>query len=263
MDDFPDQMDFKGKRVFFLYPHSVIQNEMINELIKSEYEIYLIPDHIKATRLFHQYASSIVFINIDEVLKEPEWEGYIKSLLADPELDSLRIGILTYNNSPELAQKYLMDMMVPCGFIKLSLGLKESTDIVLKVLEANEAKGRRRFLRVKCPEGSATFNLRQPNRTVTGLILDISSVGMAVAFDNSVNFTARTLLQDMQLKLKNYLCMVTAIVMGTRADESGRTVYILLFDAKLPQEARHKIRNYIQLNLQTSIEHEIKQLPSA
>lgn len=262
MEDSSIQQDFKGKRVFFLYPHSVIQNEMVGELIKNEFEIYLLPDHHKASNLFRQYPDSIVFINIDEILKEPEWEAFIKGLQGDSDLTDLKIGILTYNNSPELAQKYLMDLMVPCGFIKLSLGLRESTDIILKVLEANEAKGRRRFLRVRCPEGTASLNLKQPNKVVTGAIIDVSSVGMAVVFDHGVTFPSRTYLQDMQLRLRNYLCMVTAIVMGTRQDDSGRILYILLFDSKLPTEARQKIRSYIQLNLQTGIEQEIKLLAS-
>ena len=30
--------EIMGRKVFFLYPHSVIQNDMVNILIKNEYE---------------------------------------------------------------------------------------------------------------------------------------------------------------------------------------------------------------------------------
>ena len=68
-----------GKKVFFLYPHSVIQNEMVIELIRNEYEIYLLFDHMKTVRLLEKYNDSILFINIDEGLMENEWEKYIKA----------------------------------------------------------------------------------------------------------------------------------------------------------------------------------------
>jgi hypothetical protein len=246
----------EGKKVFFLYPNSVIQTDMVSELIKAEYEIYLLKDHEKAVTLFRRYPDSVVFINIDEGQKEPQWEAYIKNLQADSALSSMQIGILTYNNDPELAQKYLMDLMVSGGFIKLSLGLKESTAIVLKVLEANEARGRRKYLRVRCGDKNSTLNLKHGEKLITGTVMDVSSVGMACSFEPDPGYAAHAVTEAIQLKLKGTLCLVSGIVMGTRKDHSG-TVYVLLFDPKTPSEIKTKIRNFMQWSLQTHIEAEL------
>ncbi len=141
-----DNPEIMGRKVFFLYPHSVIQNDMFRILIKNEYEVYSIDDHIKMKELSIRFPESILFINIDDKLNENEWESYIKDILSDTQKIS-RIGILTYNKDQNLAKKYLMEMMVPCGFICLSLSLEQSAATILKTLMVNEAKGRRKFLR--------------------------------------------------------------------------------------------------------------------
>ncbi len=248
-----------GKKVFFLYPHSVIQTEMVSELIKAEYEIYLLKDHEKARLIFQKYPDSVVFINIDEGLKENEWEQYIKALQNDQELSQLRIGILTYNNDAELARMYLMDLMVSAGFVKLSLGLEESTEIVLKVLEANEARGRRKYLRVICGDRHSTLNFLVGETVYTGTVMDISSVGMACTFEPDPKFSAHAKAESIQLKLKGSLCLVSGIVMGTRR-EGEQCTYVLLFDPKTGQDMKGKIRHFIQWSLQNHIEQELEAL---
>lgn len=248
--------DLKGKKVFFLYPPSVIQEQMVSEIIKNEYEVYLINDHTKALRLLQKYPSSILFVNIDTHQKEVDWESYIKALQNDKTTQDVRVGILTYNNDKNLAEKYLMELMVPCGFIKLTLGLKDSTDIILKALEANEAKGRRKYVRTQCfPNSAAHFNVIITGDTHTGNVHDISSVGMSCQFDKWVSLKAHSLLESIQLRLKGTLCMVNGIVMGTR-NEQGNVLYVIMFDPKLHPDTRSKIRNFIYLTAQAQIDTE-------
>ena len=111
-----------GKRVFFLYPHSVLQDQLVSKIIEQEYEVYLLSDHVKALKILGVYNDSILFVNIDERLKEKEWEEYIKGIMSSEGTKNVRTGIVSYNENKELAEKYLMDLMVPCGFIRLKRG---------------------------------------------------------------------------------------------------------------------------------------------
>lgn len=234
-----------GKKVFFLNPPSVIQDEMISDILKNEYEVYMVRDANRTVRLMNKYPDSILFVNIDHNVKETNWEVWIRALMDDPATKNVRVGILTYNKDQALAEKYLMDMMVPCGFIKLTLGLAESTEILLKALEANEAKGRRKFVRALIPDNTpAPFNVVIQGQTHTGKVIDISAVGMACLFDKYVNLKAHSVLESMQLRLKGSLCMVNGIVMGTR-NEHGQLVYIIMFDPKMHADTRSKIRTFI------------------
>lgn len=249
-----------GKKVFFVYPNSVIQSEMVAELIKGEYEVYLIKDWVKALTLFRRYPDSVVFINIDDGQEEPQWEEYVQTLQADPDLDRLQIGVLTYNEDPALAQKYLMDLAVSGGFVKLSLGLKESTAQVLKVLEANEARGRRHFLRVKCGDKYSTLNAKIDGKNLSGMVHDLSYAGMACTFDPEPGLVAHSVVDSVQLKLKGILVLVSGIVMGTRHD-GEKQVYVILFTPKTQPKDREKIRNFMQWSLQSHIEAELESIP--
>jgi hypothetical protein len=165
---------------------------------------------------------------------------------------NVRIGILSYNADKSLTEKYLMDLMVPCGFIRLSLGAKETTNIILKVLEVNEAKGRRKYIRAKCSDLTInSFNVKIGNLTRKGKIKDISSVGMACVFDDRLTFELKTRLDDIQLNLKGLICNVTGIIAGIRTETE--TVYLVMFDPNMTDATREKISNFIFKCLQETL----------
>ena len=242
-----------GRKVFILYPHSVIQEDLIYTLINNEYEVYLIKDHNRALKLLEKFNDSIIFINIDDRLDEEEWEEYIRGIMRNPSLQDVRIGILSYNNEAQLKQKYLMEIGVPCGFIQLKLGIAQSTKIILTALEANEAKGRRKYVRVNCEKDeSAQFNVRISDTVISGKILDISSIGMAVRFETDPELQKNTLLEGIQMRLKSSLVNLSGVVIGFHEGRPKR--YVILFSPRTSTAEKEKIRRFIIHNLQSTIE---------
>ena len=247
------QMDTQGKKIFLLHPHSVIRDEMLDLLIMAGYETYTILDEKKARKLLARFPDSIMFINIDEGLKENEWEAYIKGIQEDPATKSSRLGIMSYNQDQKLMRKYLMDIGIPCGYIQLKLGLQESTRIILSALEANEARGRRKYIRAECEDDiNATVNFKGSSGLLHGKILDISSAGIAAKFEKASDFTLSSIIKDVQLKLRGGLVMTDMNYMGLRRD--NRQVFILLFDSKLSSDNRLVIHRYIKQCLQKYID---------
>lgn len=247
-----------GKKVFFVRPNSVIQKEMVSELISREYEVLLVPGPDEARVVFRKYPDCLAFLNIDDGPSEEEWESFVDEVQGSPEFSQVKLGILTYNPDPELARKYLMDRGVPLGYVKLSLGLVESTAIVCKVLEASEARGRRQFLRVHCGE-SVRYNWLGPHGRVEGRILDMSSVGMACLLPAPSTWSKHQSLDSIQLKLKGSLALVNGVVMGSRpAEGSSELAYVVLFDPKMADVQKEKIRVFLQVTLQDAIEAELR-----
>ncbi len=237
-----------GRKVFFLYPHSVLNEELLIEILSHEFEIYSLRDHDAAVKVAAAWQGSIFFLNIDEALKEHQWEAWVRGVLRSPGTASTRLGILTYNPSPALAQKYLMDLMLPCGFIQLKLGLAEAKGIILKTLEANEARGRRRFVRAQCTERSkATFNVSTEEGMVTGSVLDISVAGMTFRFDSAFELSLQTPLRDVQLRLKGSLCRLSGTFMGSVRGQAGCN--LMMFHA-LSDENAARIHRFIFQALQ-------------
>ena len=248
------QPNMQGKKVFFLYPHSVIRDELLDLLIMAGYETYTVLSEKRAKRLLAEFPDSIIFINIDEGLKEKEWETYIKDIQSDPKTENSQIGILSYNLDRQLMQKYLMEMAISCGYIQLKLGIRESTKIILTALEANEARGRRKYIRADCKDDiNATINFKYESKIFNGKLLDISSAGVAALFEQMPDLPANSLLKEVQLKLRASLLMTDMILMGQRHDD--KRVGIMLFDPnKLDSDNKLVIHHYIKLCLQKYID---------
>lgn len=243
-----------GKKVFFLYPPSVIKDELISRLRDKEFEIYMFSDMNKINRIIRLHPDSICFVNIDTGMEEPKWEEWIRATIADPALAELKLGIVTYNSDEQLQKKYLMDIGLQCGFIKLKLGLEESTRILIATLQANEAKGRRKYVRATCSQDSiSSVNIRTGAIETSGKIFDISVVGFSCILNPDPGFMKNSLISDIQLKLRASLVRASAIVFGSRVVED-QTMYVMIFSKKMDDHANDKIRAFIQNSLQTEIE---------
>lgn len=249
--------DAAGKKVFFLYPPSVLRDELIIQLVEQEFEVYMLGDHVLATRILHLFPDSILYVNLDANLEESEWETWIRATMADPVTASVGIGIVSYNADENLQRKYLMDIGIQCGFIKLKLGLEESTHILLATLNANEAKGRRKYVRATCTSDKmSSVNIIFGNQRITGNILDISVVGFSCTFNQDTPFIKNMLLKNVQLKLRGSLMQVDVIVFGMRNDENP--VFVMLFAQGMEPANRKKIRAYLQIALQSELDLHIK-----
>jgi len=242
-----------GKKIFLLYPHSVIRDNLMDTLIMSGFETYTLVDEEKARSLLAKFPESILFINIDAGLKENKWESYIQSIQQDPKTIGSRIGIMSYNQDEELMRKYLIDMSIPCGYIQLKLGLVESTKIILNALEANEARGRRKFLRADCRDDlHASLNYKEESGLYRGKLMDISASGVTARFDGIVDFPPKSMLRNVQLRVRGGLVLSDMIMAGKRHDD--KRVFILLFGSKLSNEEKTIIHRYVKTCLQKYID---------
>jgi len=245
----PEAAVQRGRKVFFLYPHSVLNEDLMVEILSSEYEVYGLRDHVAAVKVAAANAGSILFVNIDENLLESQWEAWIRRLLSQPATASTRVGIMTYNPDPEVARKYLMDVGIPCGYIQLKLGTAEGKTIILRTLAANEARGRRQFVRARCSDPKkASFNVTVRGAHLTGQVMDISAAGMSCRFDAAVQLRPREVMDDVQLRLRGTLCRIGGTFAGSPHGENDR--FLLIFRAPLDDDVRAKIHRFIFLSLQ-------------
>jgi hypothetical protein len=247
-------------KVFFLYPHSIIQKTLIKEIIYQEYAAYMLNDHEKTLKLLEKYTNSILFINIDTVLSETDWEVYIQKIMSNQITQDIRIGVLSFYEDEKRMENYLIKLMIQCGFIRLKLGFKECKAIMMKALEVNEAKGRRKYIRVKCRDMHSVYiSIKINNNLVKGFIYDISSAGFACGFDkgNEQYIKVNSFLDNIQLQLRGILCLVNGTVHGVQKDEENNSRYVIMFE-KINYEIKNKIHDFIAICLQESIDNELK-----
>jgi hypothetical protein len=256
MSDTNDISDITGRKVFFLYPTASVQNQIVTELAQHEYEVYIIKNHVQIIRVLEKYTDSILFINIDERLPKQEWEKWISGKLSA--LSELKIGIFTSDTSDELHDKFTGKFSVPCGFINLKLDMSGYFNKIIETLNGLNAKGRRKYLRASTKdETNARMNMPFGGGIISGAIKDISVVGISCVFDNDPNLAKNEIIKNVQVRLQSMLLKVEVVVFGSRLVESEK-IYVMLFTQRIDSEVKAKIRKYIQRNLQSKIDMELK-----
>lgn len=248
-----------GKKIFFLYPPPVLK-EIVEELARREFEIYLVRDHQKLVRVLEKEPDAIVFINIDDGMKEESWESYIRGLLTNEATKTVGIGILSLNEDRDLMQKYLMDIQVPCGFVLVKIGVAKTTEILVRTLEANEARGRRKFVRALCPPGAAQCVIDIDGKEVRGELSDLSCAGTAIKFDQATSLRPGSVLKKLQLSVKGTFVIADGFVAAKRDDGENPTLIVMFSPASLDDVKKDKLRSIISKLNQSSMDRLVDSL---
>lgn len=227
-----------GRRVLFIDPPSVIREQMISFLVTAQYEAAIIKDPRTVMQVIHRVPGSICYFNIDSHVGRSELEQIVSRTIASREKTGVDVGVLSYNDEPEIARHYLMDLGASAGYITLHIGFQKSARIVVRALEAAEARGERKFVRVRVPPGKGTINLSADSGSTVGEILDISVAGLACRID--LTYMRGTVLQNIQLRLWGAVTHLSGSVAGTRESPDG-PVTVILFDENLDSAVRSKL----------------------
>jgi hypothetical protein len=257
MNNGNDQTAITGKKIFFLYPSALIQNEIGEELIQRELEVYIIKDHVRMRRILKKYPDSVVWVNIDNGMPEKDWDTWIRNILADSATANIAFGVFSSENNGVLAHKYIDVIKVKCGYVVVKTDTKKSIVQVLTNLKNIDAWGRRKYIRVTSDnESLTTINLPYDNDFIKGVIKDISVAGLSCFFPVDPNIDKNSLISNIQIKLQSILLKAEGIVFGSRMDGLIK-IYVLIFTQRTDPEVRVKIRKFIQSVLQTRIETEM------
>jgi hypothetical protein len=239
------------KKIFFLNTSPFFQNEIGSELIHQEFEIYFTAEYTNLKRALKKYPESIVFVNIDSLLPEKEWETWIRRTLADPSTASAKFGVLADLYKEQQEQKYTEVLKLPCGYTVVSKSDPQKTFRQLNSLfVAMEVRGRRRYLRATSEnEMQMTINIPHDGFYLKGVIKDISSVGISCTFQKDPELEKNALCKDMQIKLQTAILKTEGIVFGSRTDGLLK-IYVFLFTPRVAPETRARIRVFVMQTLQ-------------
>jgi hypothetical protein len=257
--DQENSVEILGKKIFFLYPAALVQNDVVEELIQEEYEVYSIRDEGKLRKILAKYPDSVVLVNINEQLAEEKWESWIRDLMSDPATARVAVGILSPGGDENLQRKYVNDIKAQCGYIQVRADSRTLVKQVLAALKAVNAKGLRKYIRAAPDnEAMAVINLPVNNEYVNGTIKDISTMGLSCVFDEDPGLEKNSLCQNVQIKLQGMLLKIEGIVFGFRIDGDTKT-YVIVFTQRTDPAVRTKIRIYVHNVMQARLDAEFKE----
>lgn len=249
-----ENTDF-GRKVFFLNMPYDFQRKVIPALFNKEYEVYVLNDYRRAKSVLKNFPDSICFINVDDSLSLNEWFNFMSSFEDDPMLSTIFLGIVSLKLGNAQKIHFLMQSVVPAGFI----GLDQPSEALLlqikNILDLNGAKGRRRFVRADCLDDSQIgifFDFGEQRFTMK--IKDISSAGISCVASSKYAklFKINMLIRDFSLIIRNqtYKCSA-AVLMATVTGE--KLTVVLVFTKAIGIAIRNSIKEYIRSLLQGKI----------
>ncbi|MBB6482580.1 hypothetical protein [Spirochaeta isovalerica] len=244
------------KTIFFIDPHNVVRNKLYDSLIDEEHEVYFLNDYTLFPAICRSFSSPLIIINPDRGRSFSFWKTKLKELSNDGSLSHVKIAIATYNRS--LLEDPLF-ISLPDRYSVLLLR-NEKTDGTAEIIQLirNHTKERnRKYLRADCRNEETSFNVKIDGIFEYGTISEISSVGMSVQFQTSIDLLKNSFLPDIQIKLKGSLLLLSAVVAGFRTDPNGKKIYVLLFDGRTPENSRSKIRHFVSKVIHGDVEKEL------
>jgi hypothetical protein len=259
MDKEASSFALLGRKIFFLNPSPPVQNKILDELIQREYEAYVARDRTILRRVLKGFPGAMIFIDIDQAVAEKDWESWIREVMKAGDLEDVRIGVLTNNRSDLLQNKYANMIKLPGGYTMIHHDLAVTTAQIISILNTNEAKGRRKYLRTAAEkEGQSVVNFPVDGRFVSGTVGDISAVGFSCTFNEDPGFPKNAAFSNVQVKLRHTILNVEVVILGSRPDETGK-IYVALFTDRISPDSQVKIRRYIQVTLQTRMDAALEQ----
>ena len=251
-------VDSLGRKIFFLHPSALIQNQIIEELAQEEFEAYVAKDETKLRQLLKKHPNSIVFANISDGMKENAWEDWIKSVMAASETAGVDIGVIVSTDNANLRHKYLEQIKVRCGYTVMKSDLTAIIRQLIIILNSVNAKGRRKYVRALTGnETNTTVNFPMNGTFINGSIKDISTVGFSCTFAENHEITKNSLFSDIQIRLQTQLLKAEGIVFGSRPEGLDK-VYVILFTQRTSPDVKTRIRKFIHNFLQSKIDAELK-----
>lgn len=249
-----------GRKVFFLCPSFDFEKIIIERLLTLEYEVYVIHDLLDAKNILIHYPDSICFINIDSSLESLHWLNFIHSFELDPVLSTIFLGILSHNNRNKDRELFLLNTVIPAGFISTAVNHDELTSTLIQILDLNGAKGRRKYIRVDCSQDRFVFTkLVVSNQVYEIKIKDISSVGFSVdvPIDYQNQIKVNLVVRNCTIKIHDkYFTEPAAIIIVKPETEVIHVVFVFLQGMSFANKSI--IRTYIQHLLQSKLAEILK-----
>lgn len=230
----------EGRKVFFVYPdRSLFPEEYLADLLAYGFECYFV-NHLKQVSLDKQiiniienFKDAIIFFNVDYSIEGFNWNEYILKLVnIYPEIF---VGVLysKRQTSDEKMRivKYYLNLPTRCGCIELDFKKKNNFSIIHDCLEYNEARGRRKAIRIVC-NTACTFNTVINGEKYSGYLTDISLSHCSIFVNNAEpNIKIYEKLPQVSFNVKGFMFRSDITLMIERKTDEG-TLFVFAFNKK-------------------------------
>lgn len=232
----------KGRKTFFIAPDRTLFPQFyLEEYLTLGYECYFIdtdiflPIEVKVDIILSVFKDSILFFNIDAPIQGTTWAELIHEM--QEKYPSALFGVLyakrhSIAERQSLEHQYLYTMGIQCGCIQLEYQKRENFQIIEQVLYANQAMGRRKYVRALCSNNcSFSFSLEKQG-VIQNRLTDISISHFSfVVPDGMLTLADYEKVPDIVFTIHGLRFRSDAVLYMTRPVDNG-ILYVFAFQAK-------------------------------
>ncbi|AHC15777.1 PilZ domain-containing protein [Salinispira pacifica] len=253
-----DVLDAEQSRVIFVSPEDWVKEHYITILIRAEYKCIVMENPRNIGKTLELYPGSIMFFNVDKHPENGSWYDIASSL--EEQLEKQRILPVFIGKQTREGIKSRVKLDISFDAFDMGKSPKQTMLLIRAIIKQWYPSSKRRYIRVSCKNhGKTSFNLRRDGDSYNGVILDISSAGMACVFDQGrepLNMQRGAILPKIQLKLNGRLVMVDGVLMGSR-ESDGKLIYVVIFRNHIDTGGIQKIKDYVMERLQEDFEEKL------
>ena len=235
----------KGRKTFFIAPdRTLFPQSYLEEYLTLGYECYFIDTDIflpmkeKVDIILSVFKDSILFFNIDAPIQGASWIEIIHDMQA--KYPSALFGVLYAKRHSQaerqsLEHQYLYTMGIQCGCIQLEYQKRENFQIIEQVLYANQAMGRRKYVRALCSSSCLFSFTLDKQGTIQDKLTDISISHFSfVVPDGRLQLADYEKVSDIEFTIHGLRFRSDAVLYMTRPEENG-ILFVFAFQSKSGQ----------------------------
>jgi len=239
-----------GRKVFIIGFPETLQTELINSLVRREFEGYRI-DRKYFDSVIVSYPRSVfmVYLNYDD----NSWQSLLRANAEKMEDDDFQF--IFFSDSP---QNSTFERW-PCIGLKRGVTEYIQQDIIAK-LEALYARGQRKYIRFGGIEDvNVDFSFTINGKYYTGTVYDISSAGMSCTFDKETELPVNTPLPRIELTMQEKTYGITGKILLQRWLDNEKRLFVVMFDRRMPEKIRNVLQDFIHNSMQAKMELKLGQ----
>jgi hypothetical protein len=99
----------ENRKIFFLHPQAVIQDDLVRSLVEDNFEAYLVRNPVSAKTLIREFPDSVLLIQIDSGLSRDDWMSYATEVKSNPVFAALTLCVLSVSDAESLREPFLGD----------------------------------------------------------------------------------------------------------------------------------------------------------
>ncbi len=259
-----NEKEFLGRKVFFLNPPMLFEDEVVEKLRVMEYEVYSVREYNKMRNFLTLNAGSIVFITPNDMLTPGGWKNFISVIEADNAVfGPVDVGVIMHKMAESATRSFITGLKLKGGVMQLEAGNDLLFQQIVKSLDALKAHGLRKNVRADCMnDKTAEVYSLKGTKMLRFKIIDISSAAIATKFPANFGneIFENMLIPDARVNIGRAYVNASLIISAIKPVGDNLLV-IFTYGASTSPDAMKKIRGYVGERLKLNMSNSVLSMP--